>query len=437
MNIISSRLQSAPRPLLIALALGLVVRTLFISLHDRPLISDEREYDQLAFNLSGHSTYAYDGGPTAYRPVGYPAIIGSLYFVAGHHPIAVKFLQGFLDVLTAFLIYMILVTRSPRGAAAGALLWCLFPPAVFYANFLMSETIFTFLLMLATALLVRDTPASPGRLLSLGITIGLLALMKPAAALLLLVPVALFRRLQLSWRTVALTVLSAAVVVAPWIIRNWVTFGEFALSSNGGVNLLIGNHPNATGAYNLTFDPSIMSGASSEFEAEKRARRYAWGFIAANPGSFAVNSVKKLAHFFESEGGVLVLAFHPQPESPSTRFGAKYREIPLGLSLLANIPYALILLAGLLGFIAADRDVLWWTALLVGGIWLSIHVLFFGGSRFHFPLMALATLYAAFALVRPLSTFRGLAPFQRALWLILTGLLLALWSFEGLMVFNA
>jgi 4-amino-4-deoxy-L-arabinose transferase-like glycosyltransferase len=360
-----------------------------------------------------------------------------VYLVVGHHPIAVKFLQGFLDILTAFLIYMLLVTRSPRAAVVGALVWCVFPPAVLYANFLMSETIFTFLLMLAITLLVRNTRARTGMLLPLGITIGLLALMKPGAALILLVPVVLCRKLQLSWRTVALIIVSAIVVIAPWVIRNRVTFGEFALSSNGGINLLIGNHPNATGAYNLTFDPLIMSGASSEFEAEERASHYAWDFIATNPGTFAVNSVKKLAHFLESEGGILVWVFHPHPESPSTRFGAKYREIPLALSLLANIPYALILLAGLLGFIASERNVMWWTALLVGMIWLSIHILFFGGSRFHFPLMAVATVYAAFALVRPLSTFKGLAPFQRVLWLFLTGLLLALWSYEGFMVFNA
>ena len=423
--------------MLIALALGLVVRTLFISLHDRPLISDEREYDQLAFNLASRATYAYDEAPTAYRPVGYPAIVGALYVVAGHHPLAAKFFQGFLDVLTAFLIYLILVARSPRSAVIGALLWSVFPPAVFYANFLMSETIFTLLLMLAITILVRNTQARPGLLLSLGITIGLLALMKPGAALLVLVPVALYRRLQLSARTLALTVLSAGVVIAPWVIRNWVTFDEFAISSNGGVNLLIGNHPGATGAYNLMFDPSIMSSASSEFEAERSARRYAWNYIADNPGTFAVNSLKKLAHFFESEGGILVWTFHPQPETPSTRFGTKYREIPVALSLLANIPYGLILLTGLLGFIAADRDVMWWTSLLVGVIWLCIHMLFFGGSRFHFPLMAIATLYATLALVRPSSTFRGLALTRRVLWLVLTGLLLALWSYEGFMVFDA
>lgn len=437
MNTIFSRLRSIPRSLLIALALGLVVRTLFISLHDRPLISDEREYDQLAHNLATRATYAYEESPTAYRPVGYPAIMGSVYFLVGHHPLAVKFLQGLLDVVTALLIYILLANRAPRAAVLGAMLWAGFLPAVFYANFLMSETIFTFLLTLALVFLDRPERGRTSTLLLFGVSIGLLTLMKPGAVLLLFVPAVLYRKFRLSWHAFALTTASALIVVAPWIIRNWSTFGEFALSSNGGVNLLIGNHPGASGAYNLTFDPSIMSDASNEFEAEKRASRYAWDFIWSHPATFAVNSMKKLAHFFESEGGVLVWTFHPEPESSSTRFSAKYREIPIPLSILANLPYMLILLFGLLGFIAANRDVMWWTALLLAGIWLSIHLLFFGGSRFHFPLMTISTVYAAFALVSPLSTFRGLAPSRRVLWLALAGLFIALWSYEGFMVFNA
>ncbi len=437
MNTISSRLQLPPRSLLIVLALGLVVRTFFISLHERPLISDEREYDQLAYNIATRAIYAYGEIPTAYRPVGYPAMVGALYSVAGQHPLAVKFFQGFLDVTTAYLIYLLLAARSRRAAVLGALLWVAFPPAIFYTNFLMAETMFTFLLLLATALLVHGTQARSGFLIVLGISIGLLMLMKPGAVLLLLVPVGLYRRLQLSRRKVALIIGVALVVITPWVFRNWVTFGEPAISSNGGVNLLIGNHPGATGAYNLTFDPSILEGTGNEFEAEKRASYYAWKYIADHPATFAVNGVKKLAHFFESEGGILVWSFHAQPEAASIRFSIKYREIPLILSLVTNLPYMLLLLGGLLGFLAAKRDALWWIALLVGGIWLSIHLLFFAGSRFHFPLMTIAATYAALALISPLSTFKGLTLLQRVCWLTITVLLFALWTYEWYLVFNA
>jgi hypothetical protein len=261
--------------------------------------------------------------------------------------------------------------------------------------------------------------------------------MKPGATLILVVPIVLYRRLLSSWRDVALTIAFAFLVVAPWIARNWITFGEPAVSSNGGVNLLIGNHPGATGAYNLGFDPSIMSGAPNEFEAERRAARVAWEYITGNPATFAVNAVKKLAHFFESESGLLVWTFHPQPETPSIRFGVKYRQIPLVVSLFTNIPYFLIVLGWILGFVASNRDVAWWASLLLGGIWICMHLLFFAGSRFHFPLMPVAAAYAALALASPLSTLRGLTTPRIAIWLIASGLLLTLWTFEGLTIFNA
>ena len=418
------------------LALGLIVRTLFISLHDRPLISDEREYDQLAYNLAARGIYVYDDTPTAYRPVGYPAIAGAVYSLAGHRPIAVKFAQALVDIATACLLYFLLASRSRRAALMAASFWALFPPAIFYANFLMTETSFTFLLLLAIFLLVRPRPSRTWGMILLGITFGALVLMKPGAALMLLIPVVLYRRLRLTRRDVALAIGCTILIVAPWIVRNWLTFGKPVLSSNGGVNLLIGNHPGATGAYNLSFDPWIMSGASNEFEAERRASQYAWEYITSNPGAFAVNAVKKLAHFFESESGLLVWTFHPQPETSLSRFGVKYRQIPLVLSVLTNLPYIFILLAGILGFVASDREAAWWVSLLLGGIWIGIHLVFFAGSRFHFPLMTVATTYAALALANPLSTLKELTTPRLAVWLIASGLLLTLWTFEGLMVFN-
>jgi 4-amino-4-deoxy-L-arabinose transferase-like glycosyltransferase len=46
------------------------------------------------------------------------------------------------------------------------------------------------------------------------------------------------------FRTVAVLLASAAVVIAPWTIRNWTCFHKFCLvSANGGFNFYMGNHP--------------------------------------------------------------------------------------------------------------------------------------------------------------------------------------------------
>ncbi|MBI3585526.1 MAG: glycosyltransferase family 39 protein [Ignavibacteriales bacterium] len=182
----SNLLQRYPRfaclpagRLLIILAIGLMLRLSVIAFHQRPLISDEKEYDQLALNLSTKGTYSYDSAPTAYRPVGYPAFVGAIYYIIGHHPVAVKILQTFLDVLTALLLFHLLSEFSERTRVIGAALWALYPPAILYTNFLMSETLFVFLLVVSVVIL-KSLDSRPSLFIFfLGALLGILALIKP------------------------------------------------------------------------------------------------------------------------------------------------------------------------------------------------------------------------------------------------------------------
>src|SRR5262249_55511254 len=51
-------------------------------------------------------------------------------------------------------------------------------------------------------------------------------------------------------RNGAFLYISLLLVVLPWTIRNALVFQHFIfVSTNGGINLLIGNNPHATGAY--------------------------------------------------------------------------------------------------------------------------------------------------------------------------------------------
>ena len=420
-----------------ALAVGLFIRTFFISLHERPLISDEREYHKLAINLVTRFSYSYDVLPTAYRPIGYPAFVGAVYLVTGYHPIAVKFLQGLLDVGTGLLLFLLLTSRSRKAALLATFSWSLFPPAILFANFLMSESVFTFLLLLTIYLLCRPGPKQYTTLLALGILYGILTLIKPGAILLALVPLALFRKLRLSVPMIGVIGFGLVAVVSPWAIRNFVTFGTFSLSSNGGINLLIGNHSHATGCYNLSFDTTFLEGSRNEFDADSKARLTAWEFIWNNPERFAVNAIKKAAHFLESEGGALVWAFHPSPDDKTIRFAVKYREIPWLLSVLTNLPYMLILAMGLLGFLSSMKDELWWIVLAFATIWICIHLVYFGGARFHFPLMPLATVYAALAFVTPFSIFRQLPRHLIMIGSVILLLLISLWAYEVILLFSA
>jgi hypothetical protein len=433
---ILSELRSYPRSLYFILAIGLTLRLLFIGFHQRPLISDEREYDGLAYSLASTATYSYEGVSTAYRPVGYPAIVGSLYYVAGHFPIAVKCFQAVLDVGTAFLLFLLLAGYSDRIRLLAAGLWTLYIPAILYSNLLMSETVSAFLLTLTAFLICRSSGSRPGTLTSIGICLGILVLIKPGTLILPILLLFLLPRLDIPLKMLYPAAFAFVLVLAPWIARNYILFDRFALSSNGGINLLIGNNPHTTGAYGITFDPEILRDTKGEFAADRQAFQWAARYIAGHPGEFAVNAVKKVGRLFESEGGLLVLTFHGNPEESTTHYASKYASIPLLLTLLTNLSYFIVLILAVLGFLASRRDPLWWFTLALAGSWGLVHMVYFGGGRFHFPLMPFAAIFAATSLRGGSESIKNLPRRKAIIGAIIILLLSSLWIYEGVMVFN-
>jgi 4-amino-4-deoxy-L-arabinose transferase-like glycosyltransferase len=400
-------------------------------------MSDEREYDSLAYSLASAASYSYDGVPTAYRPVGYPAIAGSLYYAMGHHPIVVKCFQALLDAGTAFLLFQLLLGYSDRVRILAAGLWAVFIPSILYSNLLMSETASAFLLTLIAFLISRNADKRTGTLSSIGICFGVLVLIKPAAIVLPFFLLLFYSRLNVTWNRLYPAVIAFLLVLSPWVARNYILFGRVALSSNGGINLLIGNNPHTTGAYSVSFDPEILRGATGEFDVDRQAFREASSYIVEHPGVFVVNAVKKAGRFFESEGGLEVLTFHSAPEDTSIHYSTKYASIPIILTILTNLPYFLLLLFGVFGFLNHRGDSIWWFTLLLVGSWLIVHLLYFGGGRFHFPLMPFAAMFAAVSLVEGRGLIRSLPRFRKLIGISIAILLVTLWVYEGVLIFHA
>lgn len=128
-----------------------------------------------------------------------------------------------------------------------------------------------------------------------GAVAGLLVLSTPDAVLYLLafaVALALFgpRAVQ-RWRTAGVVLACAALVIAPWTIRNWTVFHEFCLvSANGGFNFYMGNHPGATDEidFGCIWDLDQRLGGelsrADEIGRERILYREGLAWIRANPG---------------------------------------------------------------------------------------------------------------------------------------------------------
>jgi 4-amino-4-deoxy-L-arabinose transferase-like glycosyltransferase len=435
-NIISSDVGKYPRALLLILFAGLLFRVVFISVHERPPFSDEKEYDQLAYNLATKATYAYDTSPTAYRPIGYPILLSVIYYYFGHQIIVMKLLQALADVMISFFVYLLLAGHPERTRVLGAALWAFFVPAVFYSNLLLSETVFTFLFVLIAWILSRKYVGSTWQAVVLGALIGILTLIKPTIVIFVLMLPLLMRQFEIPLRKLYPMAIALVLVLSPWLVRNYLVFGEFALSSNGGVNLMIGNNAEATGAYKYPADQINSGGSKGEFEADHEALRAAAAYIVGNPATTVMNAAKKMGRLFESEGGLLVMTFHDAPEDSSTRYGAKYASLPLPWIILTNICYFIIMLTAIFGLLSAEKGRLWWIVMSALVSWLIVHAVFFGGGRFHFPLMPLLAAYAAQCLGDPARLYKSLSPIQKGIACTAVVVLCTLWCIEGYVVIH-
>src|SRR5208283_967567 len=113
-----------------------------------PLISDDKDYDAIARSLVHGDGFTLDGHPTAYRLPGYPLLLAASYAVFGDSKTPMRILQIIADVISCLLLFSIgkKLFSEKVGLLAAAIL-ALFPIQVLYVSHLMTETIFTAILL--------------------------------------------------------------------------------------------------------------------------------------------------------------------------------------------------------------------------------------------------------------------------------------------------
>jgi 4-amino-4-deoxy-L-arabinose transferase-like glycosyltransferase len=189
--------------------------------------------------------------PQHFRTPGYPLYLAALYRLAGGNDVRLVALsQVALSLLTLALVYWLgrRLWNRTTGALAVALL-VLDLPSLTYTLFVMSETLFTLLLLLgAIALMMLVEPATGARIrwaLAGGILLGLATLVRPVSYYL-----ALPLGVGVSWlgwrggwgralvvRCLLALLASYALLVGAWQVRNFVQTGDPAISSVMANNL--------------------------------------------------------------------------------------------------------------------------------------------------------------------------------------------------------
>jgi len=261
-----------------------------------PAYGDAIGYHRLAVNLvSGHGFSLYPSPPfipDCFRTPAFPMLLALLYKIFGCSPLWGILANDLLAAATALALYLILKNRWPRGALIAGLLYAFNPLSLIYCQELMTETFFTFSLVLAIILLFRPAakfawkrrtgPKRPpilliekerafGWLFALGggLCLGIAALTRPVG---LYLPILILPFVGRRWPMAALGFLCA---VSPWFIRNWAIYGFPFFSTVGWVNMAYYN-----AAAVVSAERGITLRQADIVIFNEASEKHGWGVIA-------------------------------------------------------------------------------------------------------------------------------------------------------------
>jgi 4-amino-4-deoxy-L-arabinose transferase-like glycosyltransferase len=228
---------------LIIFGIGLLSRTFFIVF--APFTSgDQRDYAAIAHNLVHYGQYAITRtSPTVFRPPLYPLFIAFVYLFAGERNEAVWIAQAIIGAASGVLLYLILRRVVREGTARfTAIMAAIYPNLSFYAATVLSETLLSASLVLMVYCVYRARgERRPGFAVAAGVTAALSVLIMPrfmGAPLIVAAGIWLARGNKPGRiKHALLSLVAALLVLTPWTVRNYATFGVFSVSSMQGPGL--------------------------------------------------------------------------------------------------------------------------------------------------------------------------------------------------------
>jgi len=222
---------------------------------DKLYTPDSQGYDVLATNLIAHQVFSVDSedpfAPDAFRTPVYPLFLALCYVAFGHNPFVPVLIQFALNLAIIRIAYRLGATLFDCEVGYwGSALLALSGIFALHARYLLTETLFTFLLASVIywlVWLIRSVEVArwglgrrTGVPVAIGILLGLATLCRPNGffflGLVVLMVIALTRVGEMRERMRSGLIICAcfALVISPWAARNWYYFGSTRLDTNQG-----------------------------------------------------------------------------------------------------------------------------------------------------------------------------------------------------------
>lgn len=413
---------------LVVFAMAIVPRAAWVAYNDRPPqgLNDPVMYNLLSDLMAdGHGYIRPTGEAFAYYPVGYPATLAGFkkageFFGWERSIFSIKMLNGMLGALTTVAIFLLGSRLFDRrvGFSAGAL-HAIFPSQVYYTGTILSEPLFTFLLVSALLILLWKPWSKDGmpyaQLFAAGLVLSAATMTRGITLLfpLLLLAVWLFYLDSRKRALLQAGVLFAgiAVLIVPWSIRNTLAFDQLTgPSTNLGDDLCIGNFNGSDGRFTLMgkcFDGvEGMSAQEVELHRNREGTKIAIRDIVQHPVRMPELIANKAYWLmYKDDDGIWAAESYGNDRFiPETR-----KQI---LMYAANAIYYATGAVAILGAaaFALSRDIRRLFLLLSMLYVLAVPLAFFGDPRFHYPAMPLMIVIAGATLIMLWDARRAIRP---------------------------
>lgn len=369
------RLRENRWVILVLLVAGSVRLVISLDRDQWPASFDEDHWERIGLIYSTIGIGAAESG--SYRPPLYPLMISVIYSVAGADAFWVRLAQIGLSLATVWLVSLLAFRLGGKQASLfAAVLASFYPLWTFFSAMIMAEVLLVFLVTLSCYLAIRfDEARGLGLAVALGSTLGLAVLCKPVvAAWIPLIAVILWRKS--GWaihkgvlNQVVSVLCGFLVVLVPWMLRNEVVTGHrFVVSTNLGMNLLVGHEPRARGSYvdernYLAMHAKIGEGISDVVVRDAAVAREVLGWIAKDPVRTMKLAMRKTFLLWNS-------VLEGTSRSATT---------------LHFVTGTIVVLLGLWGITRFRSDTLSWIVGAAALAWTVVHALFFAHPRFRLP----------------------------------------------------
>jgi 4-amino-4-deoxy-L-arabinose transferase-like glycosyltransferase len=374
--------------------------------------SDAAWYVARAQEMAAGLGYQEGGFPTAYWPIGWPALLAAGLLLTDSIQVVV-ITYNLIAVLATMYCLLWLgrrLTTNEQTARLAVAMFAFYPGAIAAATQAWTEPAYTAIMLGAFCLSIAAVERSRWVLLA-GLLLGFATLIKPQS---LLFPIGMFVALWLVYRNygfgstlkhLAIVYTLILLIVLPWSFRNYSVFGEFVLvSTNGGTALLIGAHdrthgehidPRRTGIYDLgiSWDERV----ERQVELNKMMETAAFEWITANPERYVALMPTKIGLLWRKDTYPFwgFDATYPNGHGIIRALQALNQLYYIAVLVLA-LPCALIALHALL--VGRDKHSSLALLFCMPVFVTLLAAVFTGQVRYHYPAMPYLLLAAAWSL---------------------------------------